>query len=80
MGYRGAPNAPAHRDLKPDNVLVLCDADDDDDIMVKVIDFGCAKYFGKAADFLAETGNDRGKSYSINETPVSGDPVICHLF
>eukprot|EP00906_Rhabdomonas_costata_P030103 RCo042497 len=42
----------AHRDLKPDNVLVTVDSLDDP--AIKVVDFGCAKYFGHLPDVSHE--------------------------
>lgn len=59
-----------HRDLKPENIIVVNDADE---LVVKIVDFGLAKFLDLDAS-LTRTGASMGSPYYMSpEQVIAGD-------
>ena len=63
----------AHRDLKPDNIMVSTDVDGLDN--VKVVDFGIAKATGEVAQGVTRTGIVVGTPEYMSPEQLAGEPV-----
>ena len=65
-----------HRDLKPDNVIVVPPAHEGEDETAKVVDFGLAKVRDVAAsDSLTKTGTVIGTLYYMSPEQCSGEEL-----
>ena len=67
-----------HRDLKPDNVFIVTDEDED---LVKVVDFGVAKAVGGnfgSGELGTRTGALLGTPYYMSPEQAQGDKTVDH--
>ena len=74
-----------HRDLKPENIQLLSSPsmESDQQEMVKILDFGIAKFIhgddeGSALDTLTQTGVAMGTPQYMSPENITGDPVTHH--
>jgi eukaryotic-like serine/threonine-protein kinase len=63
-----------HRDLKPDNIIVIPPDDDYEMETVKVVDFGIAK-LRDMANTLTQTGTVMGTPYYMSPEQCKGEPL-----
>lgn len=65
-----------HRDLKPDNIIVVPPTDDDESEIVKVVDFGIAKLRDMVGGFtLTQTGMVMGTPYYMSPEQCRGESL-----
>ena len=64
-----------HRDLKPDNVIVVPPSHEGDEETAKVVDFGLAKVRDAAATELTHTGVVLGTLYYMSPEQCSGEEL-----
>jgi serine/threonine protein kinase len=64
-----------HRDLKPGNIFI---AGDDDEEVVKVLDFGIAKEAGTPVSEQTEPGTMLGSPHYVSPEQATGDKSIDH--
>ena len=64
-----------HRDLKPDNVIVVPPSHEGDEETAKVVDFGLAKVRDAAATALTQTGAVLGTLYYMSPEQCSGEEL-----
>ena len=69
-----------HRDLKPENIFLIRRerADDDEDISVKILDFGVAKHVEATSGVKTAHGALLGTPYYMSPEQVQGDGNIDH--
>lgn len=75
-GLRKAHDAGfVHRDLKPGNIF-LVKTDDDDDEIVKIVDFGIAKQTGTPVDSSTKTGEFMGSPHYMSPEQIQDSKDI----
>jgi predicted Ser/Thr protein kinase len=63
-----------HRDIKPDNIIVIAPDEDDEHETVKVVDFGIAKLLDQGRS-VTQTGTMVGTPYYMSPEQCRGEPL-----